>query len=112
MTFKHRQVKLVAFAITTLISFSVLTSIHSHAAIGDGVSTLVDNLYTELAPIINSIAILAIGIGGITFITAGGNIDKRSIGKRVFFGALGGILVYNIAPGIVEWSSSNLTISF
>jgi hypothetical protein len=101
----------LSYGITILFALSVL-SIHAFADVGQGISTFIDSLYTQLAPVINSVAILAIGLGGILFVTAGGNIDKRSLGKRIFFGALGGVLIYNIAPGIVKWASTNLNITF
>lgn len=101
----------LSYGIIILFSLSIL-SIHAFADVGTGISTFIDSLYTQLAPVINSVAILAIGLGGILFVTAGGNIDKRSLGKKIFFGALGGILIYNIAPGVVKWASTNLNITF
>jgi hypothetical protein len=102
---------LFSYSLIILFSLSIL-AVPAFADVGTGISTFIDSLYTQLAPVINSTAILAIGLGGILFVTAGGNIDKRSLGKKIFFGALGGILIYNIAPGVVKWASTNLNITF
>jgi hypothetical protein len=101
----------LSYCLTILFSLSI-RAIPAFADVGTGISTFIDSLYTQLAPVVNSVAILAIGLGGILFVTAGGNIDKRSLGKKIFFGALGGILIYNVAPGVVKWASTNLNITF
>jgi hypothetical protein len=101
----------LSYGLTILFSLSI-RAIPAFADVGTGISTFIDSLYTQLAPVVNSVAILAIGLGGILFVTAGGNIDKRSLGKKIFFGALGGILIYNVAPGVVKWASTNLNITF
>ena len=105
----QRVFKYLSLSTLALIT---LPNVSARADVGDGISALIDNLYNQLGPVVNSLAILAIGVGSLVFITAGGNIDKRTIGKRVFFGALGGILIFNIAPGIVEWASANLNVTF
>jgi hypothetical protein len=101
----------IIYAMVILFSL-LLHPVTALADVGQSVSTLIDSLYAQLSPIINSLAILGIGLGAVTFITAGGNVDKRTLGRRIFFGALGGILIYNIAPGLVKWASTNLTIKF
>ncbi|MBC7471696.1 MAG: hypothetical protein H7196_00315 [candidate division SR1 bacterium] len=109
--FKFLLQKTFYYSLIIILALSI-QSILVFADVGTGISTFIDSLYTQLAPVINSVAVLAIGLGGILFVTAGGNIDKRSLGKKIFFGALGGILIYNIAPGVVKWASTNLNITF
>ena len=105
------QVVLIAFAFFGT-SF-LLTSTPIFAADwGQNIATKINDVFAQLQPIVISLATLGIAFGAIQWATSGGNVDKKSMGKKIFFGAAITIAIYFSASSFVNWAKDNLAIQF
>jgi ribose/xylose/arabinose/galactoside ABC-type transport system permease subunit len=79
---------------------------------GDNIATKIDGIYTQLQPIVLSLATLGIAFGSIQWATSGGNVDKKAMGKKILFGAAVSVAMYFSASAFVLWAKDNLKIEF
>jgi ribose/xylose/arabinose/galactoside ABC-type transport system permease subunit len=105
------QVTLIAFAF--LGTAFVLSPTTAFAADwGQNIANKINDIYTQLQPIVISLATLGIAFGAIQWATSGGNVDKKSMGKKILFGAAISIALYFSAGAFVNWAKDNLKIDF
>ena len=79
---------------------------------GQNIASKIDDIFKQLQPIVISLATLGIGFGAIQWATSGGNVDKKAMGKKIFFGAAVAIAIYFSAGAFVSWAQTNLKIEF
>ena len=79
---------------------------------GRNIANKINDIYTQLQPIVLSLATLGIAFGAIQWATSGGNVDKKAMGKKILFGAAVSIALYVSAPAFTSWAVENLKIEF
>lgn len=105
------QVTLIAFAFLGM-AFVLSPSTAFAADWGQNIANKINDIYTQLQPIVISLATLGIAFGAIQWATSGGNVDKKSMGKKILFGAAISIAMYFSAGAFVNWAKDNLKIDF
>lgn len=105
------QVGLIALSILTLSVILAPTTAFA-ADWGTNIANKINDIYTQLQPIVISLATLGIAFGSIQWATSGGNVDKKSMGKKILFGAAISVAMYFSAGAFVNWAKDNLKIDF
>ena len=114
-----KSVKISPIVQTLSIAFGILglaillnpTKIYA-ADWGQNIATKIDDIYKQLQPVVLSLATLGVAFGAIQWATSGGNVDKKSMGKKILFGAAISVALYFSAGAFVTWAKDNLKIEF
>lgn len=110
------KIKSIGTILTTnLFIFGVsifTTPLTVYSAWGDVISSKITDFQQQLAPVFYAFSALALMFGAFQYLTASGNVDKRTLGKNILFGVIVAIIIFSSAPSLVTWASTNLRIEF